>query len=57
MRNMQYLRTAAWAALAGLSLTLAGCGGDFTPLAGMTIQTLSNRADLVSGGTAPNAEG
>ena len=52
MRNMQYLRTAAWAALAGLSLTLAGCGGDFTPLAGMTIQTLSNRADLVSGGTA-----
>jgi hypothetical protein len=38
-------------AAAFLALALAGCGGD-DPVPGTIVQTLSNRADLVSGGAA-----
>ena len=48
---MRYRIFAAAAATAGLCLALSSCGGgDDAPAA--TIQTLSNRADLVSGGSA-----
>ena len=43
---------AAAAAVAGLCLALSSCGGSDDPIPGTTIQTLSNRADLVSGGSA-----
>ncbi len=53
---MNYRRCTAAAATLGLGLalvSLAGCWGDGPgPLAGATVQTLSNRADLVSGGSA-----
>ena len=42
----------AGAAAAMLCLLLAGCWGDDEPTPGTTLQTLSNRADLVSGGVA-----
>ncbi len=42
----------ASAAAAMLCLLLAGCWGDSEPTPGTTLQTLSNRADLVSGGLA-----
>jgi len=48
-------KLAACAASAALCVVLAGCGGDdsTTPaLTGTTVQTLSTRADLVSGGSA-----
>ena len=41
----------AFPALLALVLGLGGCGND-DPLTGTTLQTLSNRADLVSGGAA-----
>ena len=43
--------TAALGALA-LPLLLAGCWTDDSPVAGTSLQTVSNRADLVSGGSA-----
>ena len=45
---------AASAASAALCVVLAACGGDYNapPLAGTTVQTLSTRADMVSGGSA-----
>jgi len=42
---------AGWAAAFAIGLSLTGCGGGDDPPAA-TIQTLSNRADLVSGGSA-----
>ena len=50
MRSQRFL-AALFAAIA--SLILSACGGnDDKPTAGTTITTLSNRADLVSGGSA-----
>ena len=52
---MIYLqRLAALAAASGVVMALSGCfgGGGDDPIAGTTIQTLNNRADLVSGGSA-----
>jgi Tannase-like family of unknown function (DUF6351) len=50
---------AACAAIAALCANLVGCGGDddspppaAVPLAGTTVQSLSGRADMVSGGSA-----
>ena len=49
---MRHIRlTAALGALA-LPLLLAGCWTDDSPVAGTSLQTVSNRADLVSGGSA-----
>ena len=48
MRNTSF---AAHLAALALTLGLAGCGND-DPISGTTMQTLSNRADLVSGGAA-----
>ncbi len=50
-------RLAAWAAGAALCASLAACWGGSddhppTPLAGTTVQTLSTRADMVTGGAA-----
>ena len=48
-RSMKLAALAAitWAA----AITLVGCGSEADPIAGTTITTLSNRADLVSGGS------
>src|SRR5438552_14560705 len=48
------IRTIAAAiAAAGLCIGLASCGGGgSSPLQGTTVKTLSNRADLISGGSA-----
>jgi hypothetical protein len=43
---------AAACAAALVSFVLVACGGDGSPAAGTTVTTLSNRADLVSGGSA-----
>jgi hypothetical protein len=44
---------AALAAVVGICLALSSCGGGGNDaIVGMTMQTLSNRADLVSGGSA-----
>jgi hypothetical protein len=47
---------AAFAAAAALCASLTACGGDddnnTSPIAGMTVQTLSTRADFVTGGSA-----
>ncbi len=49
---MQLRRLPALMAAAGTGLLLLSCGGnDDPPMAGTTVQTLSNRADLVSGGS------
>lgn len=48
-------RLATWAACLSLPLALVACGGDdnsSSPVAGTTLQTLSGRADMVSGGSA-----
>ena len=53
--NLRYRRFAAAAAAAGLCLGLASCGsdnGNQTPAPSVTILPLSNRADLISGGSA-----
>ena len=53
--NLQRLLPAALAA-GVVSIVLAGCGGNDAPAAppvsGTTVTTLSNRADLISGGSA-----
>ena len=52
---MRYQAFAAVAAVAGVCLALSSCGGGDDNAAaptGATLQTLSNRADLVSGGSA-----
>ena len=52
---MKHLRQlAAMAALIPTAALLASCGSDSgsSSVAGMTIQTLNNRPDLVSGGSA-----
>jgi len=53
---LKYPRFLAAFAAAFASLALFGCGGndapDAPPVSGTTIKTLSNRADLISGGSA-----
>ena len=49
---MRYRTIAASAAVVGLCLALSSCGGDDQGPPGATVQTLSNRADLISGGSA-----
>jgi len=49
LKSKRFL-AALFAAIA--SLILSACGGSDGPTAGTTITTLSNRADLVSGGSA-----
>ena len=49
---MRYRTFAASAAAMGLCLALSSCGDSSNPISATTIQTLSNRADLVSGGSA-----
>lgn len=46
-----YLRTYLVTTALGAALALSGCGGE-SVLTGTSLQTLSNRADLVSGGSA-----
>ena len=48
--KIRQLRVAALSA--AFSLALAACGGSNSPPGGTTVSTLSNRADLVSGGSA-----
>src|SRR5512140_2103040 len=48
--RVHFLR--ALAALVIVTVALAGCGSDNAPSATAEIRTLSNRADLVSGGDA-----
>ena len=45
-------RTLAAALVAATAFVLAACGGGDHPLRGTALKTLSNRADLVSGGSA-----
>ena len=48
-------RLTAWSVCLALPVLLNACGGDDSsspPLTGMTVQTLSGRADMVSGGSA-----
>ncbi|MBI3369543.1 MAG: hypothetical protein HY021_14175, partial [Burkholderiales bacterium] len=49
---MRYRTWLAAAAVMGTSLLLLSCGGDNGQIPGLSMQTLSNRADLVSGGSA-----
>lgn len=49
---MRYRTWLAAAAAMGTSLLLLSCGGDNGQIPGLAMQTLSNRADLVSGGSA-----
>jgi hypothetical protein len=49
VKIQRYLAAACIAAAA--SIVLTACGGNNNPTPGTTIQTLSNRADLVSGGS------